>query len=97
MARREKPKATTRVTLGWVVKKSFTKQEVVEENGVRRLVPKRFDKIISKVFSSMEAAGVFLDTVKKYPINGVGEKDVEYYVTTLDGHDSIPDNLPGAA
>lgn len=85
-----KPRPTTPVVKGWVVKKLYTKLEKVEENGVRHTVPKRFEKTISKSFKSREAAVSFCALAQKYPPPPVqGETDVEFFVAEDGGFDDL--------
>lgn len=83
-------RATTPVTLGWVVVKRFTKDETVMEDGTRRVAPKHHTKTISKTFLSHEAATVFKMSAEKYAIKVDGEYNVEFYVTAQGGADDIP-------
>lgn len=77
----------TPVTTGWVVKKRFTKKEKDPEG---KLVPKTFEKVVSKRFSSPEAAQIFRDTAVKYAPAVAGEHEVEFYVTAQEGTDNLP-------
>lgn len=80
---------TTHVTTGWVVKKRFTKKER-DPKDPKTLVPKVFDKVISKRFSSSEAADIFRKTAEKYALPVAGEFDVQFYVTASEGTDNLP-------
>jgi hypothetical protein len=77
----------TPVTTGWVVKKRFTKKEKDAEGNP---LPKTFEKVVSKRFSSIEAADIFKRTAEKYAPPVAGEHDVTFYVTAQEGTDNLP-------
>lgn len=87
-SKRARPK--TAVTVGWVVKKRFTKNAPDRKNE-GRVVSKSFDKTISRRFSSKSAAETFLASTLKYPPpHDADELNIDYYVSEDGGFDDLP-------
>ena len=80
--RAEKNRATTAVTLGWLVKKRYR-----DAQGKERI------KSISKRMISESAAGTFRDIAAKGYTPVEGESQVEFFVTEDLGFDDIRANV----
>lgn len=92
--RAKKDKPTTSVTLGWVVKKKFyrmVREPAKTDGATDTMVRKVTDKVVSKRYTSHEAAASFRDLCEKYPPPALpGEENIAYYVTEVGGFDDLP-------
>lgn len=89
VASKKKPRPTTKIVKGWVVRMSFTKMEPDEKT--RIVSAKKFMKKVSPLFSSREAAVTFCQLTVKYPPVNIpkGAENVEFFVTESEGFDDL--------